>query len=162
VFAALDARTETPFERDCRKDDAGRDREAVQTPGGKRLPKGGDAMRLLLALSLIVLCGCSDLVTAAPQLQLAPDVRIKVNHFRDGVAPDTIVFFGRVFNDGPADTLRYQLNVVDDSAMLVERDGFFVENQFQAALAYDPAAGLVFSCAAWTATDTSVAVFSTR
>lgn len=116
-------------------------------------------VRLLLALTL-VLGGCSDLVTPDPQPD--PDVRIKLSHFRDGVAPDTVVFFGRVFNEGPADTLHYRLNVLGDSAMVLERDGFFVENQFQAALAYDPEANLVFSCVAWIPTDTSVAVFSTR
>ncbi|MDH3455534.1 MAG: hypothetical protein OER90_01715 [Gemmatimonadota bacterium] len=116
-------------------------------------------MRLLLALTL-VLYGCSDLVT--PEHQPDADVRVKLSHFRDGLAPDTIVFFGRVFNDGPTDTLHYRLNVVSDSAMLLERDGFFVENQFQAVLAYDPAADLTFSCLAWIETDTSVTVFSTR
>ncbi len=120
---------------------------------------GGNVTRLLLALTL-VLFGCSDLVTPEPRPD--PDVRIKLSHFRDGVAPDTIVFFGRVFNDGPTDTLHYRLNVVGDSAMLVDREGFFVENQFQAALAYDPDAELTFACAAWIATDTSVAVFSTK
>lgn len=115
-------------------------------------------MNKIFPLLLAVLVGAC--IESSPDFVYEPDVPAGVNVMYwvdgDGIAPDTIYFLALVGEWNRVDTLFYSLS---EGERVIE-EYWFLDNNVELAVAYDPLDDLVLLWRAWMAGDTAELIWT--
>jgi len=112
--------------------------------------------RIALAVVLL-LTGCIDNPGSPdPFSDLPPGVTVTYYDFSDGIAPDTVYLLALVGEWNGIDTLFYSLR---EGERVIE-ESWFLDNNVELALAYDPLDDLELLWRAWMAGDTAELVWT--
>jgi hypothetical protein len=111
------------------------------------------------ALLLLVLIGACVESSSGPGdyfPDVPPGVHVDYYDFSDGIAPDTVYFVALVGDWNGVDTLFYHLS---DRGRVIE-ESWWISNNVEAAIAYDPLDDLELLWRAWMAGDTAELVWT--
>jgi hypothetical protein len=114
---------------------------------------------IICLLLSTLLAGCAE-SPQAPDDYYSPDVPPGVNVYyydwSDGIAPDTVYFLALVGEWNRVDTLFYML--AEGERVIVEN--WFIDNNVELAVAYDPLEDIEYVWRAWMAGDTAQLVWT--
>jgi hypothetical protein len=115
-------------------------------------------MSRIALLAALLLAGCTDSPEDVydPFADLPPGVTVTYYDFSDGIAPDTVYLLALVGDWNGVDTLFYSLS---DSSRVIE-EGWWVDNNVELAIAYDPLDDIEYLWRAWMAGDTAELIWS--
>jgi hypothetical protein len=115
-------------------------------------------MSRIVLVAVLLLAGCVDSPNDPddPFGDLPPGVTVTYYDFSDGIAPDTVYLLALVGDWNGVDTLFYSLS---DSSRVID-EGWWVDNNVELALAYDPLEEITLLWRAWMAGDTAELIWS--
>jgi len=117
-------------------------------------------MSRLIVFPLVFLLAClSGCIEATEEPEYFPDVppgvHVTYYDFSDGIAPDTVYFLALVGDWNGVDTLFYRLSEKLGEGERVIEEYWYLDDNVELAVAYDPLDALELIWCAWMAGDTA-------